>query len=106
MGISIGNTDKFLYFLTNEGAFSIPQDSIRWILNQYTGLKDKNGKEIYENDLIKILPEGDVRQISYSEFKGFFVDEKRSGHDELSPYQWHEKAEVIGNIHEHENLLK
>ena len=70
---------------------------------QFTGLKDKNGKEIYEGDLLKLdnllmtiewIPE-------WSRFMGV-VDEIRCPLEEASLL----KCEIIGNIYENPELLK
>lgn len=80
------------------------------ILMQYTGLKDKNSKEIYEGDIIKYKYEkslrGDISKVEWqNEYAGFspFVD-----YD--SDNQWSyinlESIEVIGNIYENPKLLE
>jgi len=65
---------------------------------QYTGLKDKNGKEIYEGD---ITDEGEV--VFHTEYLGFFVKEDRE--EEYKPLYDFAFLEVIGNIHEHPELI-
>lgn len=67
-------------------------------LVQYTGLKDKNGKEIYEGDIVTF--EG-----SLTDYAG--IVEFKYGSYEPFPY-WRSgnDYEVIGNIYENPELLE
>lgn len=82
-----------------------------WPLMQYTGLKDKNGREIYEGDIINSGQKrgSDGSAILYQlkwgdESAGWDVDQIgrycMTGGIDLK------KVEVIGNIHENPELLK
>ena len=72
---------------------------------QYTGLKDKNGKEIYEGDIVRPFYEDKtIAQIMYS--KGSFKILSSNGKDGfLSWNYFQEDVEVIGNIFENPELL-
>ena len=73
-----------------------------WIIAQYTGLKDKNGKEIYEGDVIKA--ESRLWQADFKDGCFVGVDFKNVAWDELVNIGYGE-TEVIGNIYENPELL-
>ena len=71
-------------------------------LMQYIGLKDKNGEEIYEGDIIKLKDE--VYEVIYNNTTASFIIKNDQGW-ELGGEGW-KKVEVVGNIYENPNLLE
>src|SRR5690348_3924275 len=73
------------------------------ILMQYTGLKDKNGKEIYEGDIIK-HDNGQISVVEWSQGDwGWFMKSIRNWNPKTGFDS--SKDEVIGNIYENPELI-
>lgn len=73
-------------------------------LGQFTGLRDKNGKEIYEGD---ILLWGDSAGVVVWNDNGYCMKDNAEHMDctFINPYSY-KYYEVIGNIHDNPELLK
>lgn len=86
IGVSLSNINFLFNNIKNR----------KWL--QYTGIKDKNGKEIYEGDVCRIEKEYTATDFHYD----FEIKWDKIGWSNLLVFE----CEVIGNIYENPELIK
>jgi uncharacterized phage protein (TIGR01671 family) len=108
-------TKQMIYL--NDALCSVPYyeifchtpDDRPWELMQFTGLLDKNGKKIFEGDLLREYHYPDVRRCIWFDEGAGFVFQAVKNKDWIwcpNEYSTANEWEVIGNIYENPELLK
>jgi uncharacterized phage protein (TIGR01671 family) len=94
------------------GVYLIPESVSRnLVLQQYTGLKDKNGKEICEGDIIQLEGSPISYSIEWNKYQWAINAHGALGYDpdwNIQPFNHcvYERAIVVGNVFENPELLK
>lgn len=81
-------------------------------IGEYTGRTDKNGKKIFEGDIVRfslitgrsLVPQG-LRQVTFSA-GSFMIEDPYSGDDEtISRIAASVELEVVGNVHDNPDMI-
>ena len=83
------------WFISNSAGKPYAFGAIPETIGQFTGLHDKNGKEIYEGDIIK----GETRNFTVKFEEGMFTTD-------VGKYILNGDYEIIGNVFENPDLVK
>lgn len=102
-------TSKNIILIVVDDYKAYPCDSST--LCQYTGLTDKNGKRIWENDIVRrtdlhVVSEPSVGFIEYDLKNTSFLIHWTDKVEYSPTYHWKDRLEVIGNIFDNPDLLE
>lgn len=104
-------SDIFIEFYNKDtDCWEIDREGERFILCQYTGLKNFNGKEIYEGDIVRAVGFSNwIGVAKYSDKNQAFVFEctdKNYRGNIVFMSQFDQGFKILGNIYENPKLLK
>lgn len=80
-----------------------------YIVEQYTGLKDSNGKEIYVGDIVKSsykYAQPKISQVIMEDGNSYILGEDLATGNEMLVSDHINEIEVIGNVHANPELLE
>lgn len=76
-------------------------------VGQFTGLLDKNGREVYEGDIVKHIPRNETYVCEWTAIHACFTFVENIEYGESYYFQKidEKKIEIIGNIYDNPELL-
>lgn len=96
--------ENYINSIDLNGEFLVDKDTV----GQCIGVDDKNGKEIYEDDIVRTRS-GRICKVvwfSSSQYQGWDLEPIESKNPPPKERELWENLEVIGNVYENADLLK
>lgn len=82
------------YFITDDNT-----------IGQFTGLHDKNGREIYEGDILKSIRWNNIYLVKHTGTAFYLCRKGNNGFNKITTWNNAENSEIIGNIYDNPELL-
>lgn len=104
----LGKDDPTPMLMSNGNLAYLDDEGMKFYeVEQCTGLKDKNGKLIYQGDIVKLSSDREVvcSVVWDNEETGFCVEYKKELY-RFNTYRKYHLIEVIGNIHENMEIIR
>ena len=101
-----GADEHMIQTVLENGKIGMLYDIDPSTVGQYTGLKDKNGKRIFEGDIIRKTNEGRHAQIFTADIRTSFCTNEKVYYGPCDYLIESCEYEVIGNIHDNPELLE
>ena len=110
------NHDNYpqIWVLDKQGKGSFPQPIDFETLGEFTGLKDKSGKECYNKDIVEFTVPGIDTHLEIltgiieweKNIASFYIKVITKETEQKKQWRMDREFEIIGNIHENKNLLE
>lgn len=97
--------DQLIIFMSGELSCNLKCMTTKFIVEQYTGLKDINGKEIYEGDVVEGYNQKGEVWFSRGLFNVYGFQNSSFDYPTMA-FSEGVDFQIIGNIHENKELIK
>ena len=102
----VSDTDGVTYILAGSRIVTIEWEVDSSTVGQYTGMKDKNGKKVFEGDIVRKTNEGRHPKIFIANIRTCFYTNEEVYYSPCDHFTESCEYEIIGNIHDNPELLE